>query len=170
MARGAGWGLCIEHAAAGASHHGGDLPRKRVDLVGVQEPRKQYLELSDEFDGSTPGAQWSWVRQPDATTFGMANGAFWMQTQAADLYVDDNNASVLLEPTPKHDYVVETRVRLNLPAEGCCYNYVQAGLVIYGSDDNFIKLASVSIWETRQPSLRKNKSRYRTITPATATR
>lgn len=136
----------------------GDLPRKRVDLVGIQEPRKQYPELSDEFNGSAPGAQWSWVRQPDAATYGMGSGAFWMSTQAADLYEDSNNAAVLLEPTPKQDYVVETRVRLNLPAEGCCYNYVQAGLVIYGGDDNFIKLAHVSIWETRQTEFAKEQS------------
>jgi arabinan endo-1,5-alpha-L-arabinosidase len=76
-------------------------------------------------------------------------------TQSADLYVDSNNASVLLEAAPKTDYVVETRVKLNLPPDGCCHNYVQAGLVIYGDDDNFIKLTHVSIWETRQTEFAK---------------
>ena len=123
--------------------------------MGIQEPRKQYPELSDEFNGSALGAQWSWVRQPAAETYGIGSGVCALSTQAADLYEDSNNASVLLEPTPKQDYVVETRVRLNLPAEGCCYNYVQAGLVIYGGDDNFIKLAHVSIWETRQTEFAK---------------
>ena len=47
---------------------------------------------------------------------------------------------------------------MNLPPEGCCYNYVQAGLVIYGDDDNFIKLAHVSIWETRQTEFAKELS------------
>jgi arabinan endo-1,5-alpha-L-arabinosidase len=51
--------------------------------------------------------------------------------------------------------MVETKVRLDLPAEGCCFNYRQAGLVIYGDDDNFIKLAVVSIWETRQTEFAK---------------
>ena len=37
-----------------------------------------------------------------------------------------------------------------MPAEGCCWNYVQAGLVLYENDDSFIKLATVSIWNTRQ--------------------
>jgi arabinan endo-1,5-alpha-L-arabinosidase len=50
---------------------------------------------------------------------------------------------------------VETRVKLNVPPEGCCFNYVQAGLVIYGDDDNFIKLAHVSIWDTRQTEFAK---------------
>jgi arabinan endo-1,5-alpha-L-arabinosidase len=50
---------------------------------------------------------------------------------------------------------VEAKVKLNLPPEGCCHNYVQAGLVIYGDDNNFIKLVHVSIWETRQTEFAK---------------
>jgi arabinan endo-1,5-alpha-L-arabinosidase len=54
--------------------------------------------------------------------------------------------------------MVETKVSLNVPVEGCCFNYVQAGLVIYGDDDNFIKLTPVSIWETRQTEFAKELS------------
>jgi arabinan endo-1,5-alpha-L-arabinosidase len=132
-----------------------DKPRKPADLVGIQEPRKQYPELSDEFNGNVAGPQWSWVREPAAGTVTLSGGALRMPTQAADLFEDSNNASVLLAAAPKHDFVVETRVQLDLPAEGCCYNYVQAGLVIYGDDNNFIKLAHVSIWETRQTEFAK---------------
>ena len=73
-----------------------------------------------------------------------------MDTQAADLFVDSNNASVLLRDLPEGNWLAETRVKLNLPAEGCCFNYVQAGMVVYDDDDNFLKLTHVSIWETRQ--------------------
>ena len=86
----------------------GDKERKKLDLVGIQEPRQFYPENSDEFDGSALGAQWSWVRPPDAKTYGVGGGAFRFDTQSADLYVDSNNASVLLEAAPKTDYVVET--------------------------------------------------------------
>jgi arabinan endo-1,5-alpha-L-arabinosidase len=61
----------------------------------------------------------------------------------------------LTRSAPSVDYIVETRVRLTVPAQGDSFNYVQAGLVIYGDDDNFIKLASVSIWETRQTEFAK---------------
>jgi arabinan endo-1,5-alpha-L-arabinosidase len=118
-------------------------------------PGDAIKPLSDEFNGSTLGPQWSWVRQPAADQYGVTNGSFWMNTQAADLYVDTNNASVLTEPTPSGNYVVETKVRVDVPADGCCYNYVQGGFVIYGNDDNFIKLASVSIWDTRQTEFAK---------------
>ncbi len=46
-------------------------------------------------------------------------------------------------------------MRLDVPAEGCCFNYVQAGLVVYGGDDSFIKLVHASIWETRQTEFAK---------------
>jgi arabinan endo-1,5-alpha-L-arabinosidase len=122
-------------------------PIKPDELGKLIEP------LSDEFNGAL-GEQWSWVREPASGT-SITTETFNFDTQPADLYVDSNNASVLIEDTPNGNYVVETRVRLNLPPEGCCFNYVQAGLVIYGDDDNFIKLVHVSIWETRQTEFAK---------------
>jgi arabinan endo-1,5-alpha-L-arabinosidase len=47
-------------------------------------------------------------------------------------------------------------VRVTTPAEGCCQNYVQGGLVIYGDDGNYVKLSSASIWNTRQTEFGKN--------------
>jgi len=110
---------------------------------------------SDEFNESSLSPQWSWVRQPATGTYGLEGGTFRFDTQDADLYVDSNNASVLTEPAPTQDYIVEAKVHLNVPPDGCCFNYVQAGLVIYGDDDNFIKLAHVSIWDTRQTEFAK---------------
>ena len=110
--------------------------------------------LSDEFNGSL-GTQWSWIREPAAGTFEVTAETFNMDTQAADLHENSNNASVLVEAAPNGNYVVETRVRIDLPAEGCCFNFVQAGLVIYGDDDNYLKLVEVSIWETRQTEFAK---------------
>ncbi len=133
----------------------GEQSRYRPDVLHRDRVDRPIWRLSDEFRGSTLSQQWSWVRQPDPATYGVDNGRFRFTTQRADLYVDSNNASVLTEPTPERDYVVETKVRVPVPAEGCCYNYVQAGLVIYGGDDRFIKLASASIWETRQTEFAK---------------
>ena len=117
---------------------------ERADIAGVQITR-----LSDEFNNGTLSPQWRWVRQP-RNGYGEGGGVFRFDTQAADLFTTSNTASVLTEAAPHGNYVVETRVRLNVPAEGCCFNYVQAGLVIYGNDDDFLKLVHVSIWNTRQ--------------------
>jgi arabinan endo-1,5-alpha-L-arabinosidase len=124
---------------------GADRPAMLVAEEGVGRSLEPF---SDEFDGPSLGAAWTWVRPPDPSTYD--DGIFSMDTQDADLYVDSNNASVLTRPAPHGNYVVETRVRLSVPAEGCCFNYVQAGLVLYEGDDSFIKLTHVSIWNTRQ--------------------
>ena len=61
---------------------------------------------------------------------------------------------MLSQPAPAGDYVVQTRVRLDVPPEGCCQNFVQAGLVLRAAadagDDRFVKLVHASLWETRQ--------------------
>jgi arabinan endo-1,5-alpha-L-arabinosidase len=111
--------------------------------------------LSDEFRGSKLDSRWTWIRQPGDGTWSVAMGQFHFDTQQADLYVDSNDASVLTESTPAGDYVVETKARVNVPEDGCCWNYVQAGLVAYGNNDNFIKLVNVSIWNTRQTEFAK---------------
>ncbi len=46
-------------------------------------------------------------------------------------------------------------MRVTWPAGGCCFNYVQGGLVIYGDDNNFVKLVSFANWETRQTEFAK---------------
>ncbi|MGB9376936.1 MAG: family 43 glycosylhydrolase, partial [Mycobacteriales bacterium] len=127
--------------------------RVRPDRRGSALPA-----ASDEFGGTSLDPKWSWVRPPDPATYGVEGGTFRFDTQAADLYVDSNTASVLTEAAPSGDYMVTTRVKLNVPAEGCCFNFVQAGMVVYGGDDNFIKLAHVSIWETRQTEFAKELS------------
>lgn len=112
-------------------------------------PGRPLPAFSDDFaDGLDPA--WTWVREPDATTYGVERGALRWQTQAGDLAREVNTASVLTRPAPAGDHVVQTRVRLDLPPEGCCQNFVQAGLVLYDNDDRYLKLVHVSIWETRQ--------------------
>jgi len=125
-----------------SQHHPSD---GRIDRVG-----HRIASRSDAFNGTTLSSQWSWVREPDPGTWSVADGAFRMQTQNTDLFVNNNTASVLTEPAPNGNFVAQTRVKLDVPAEGCCFNFVQAGLVIYGDDDNFVKLAVVSIFNTRQ--------------------
>lgn len=132
----------------------GDRTRYRLRPLRPDRLGKRISSASDEFRGGDLSA-WTWVREPDADTYGVAGGSFRFETQEADLFVDSNNASVLTRSLPKGNYVAETRVKLNVPAEGCCFNFVQAGLVIYGDDDNFIKLAHTSIFNTRQTEFAK---------------
>lgn len=119
----------------------------------IDQPDTLIASLSDEFNGAL-GAQWSWVRNPSGG-YSVSAETFNFDTQPADLFVDNNSASVLTEPAPRGNYMVEAKVKLNLPSEGCCFNFVQAGLLVYGGDDNYLKLVHVSIWETRQNEFAK---------------
>jgi len=107
-------------------------------------------EASDEFDGDALAPRWSWVRAPAPSAAGVGGGVFRFATQAAELHGGSNDASVLVENAPQGNWIAEVKVDLDVPDTGCCFNYVQAGLVVYGGDDAYVKLTHVSIWETRQ--------------------
>ena len=97
---------------------------------------------SDEF-GGTRSEQRLVVGEGRTGDVTVSGGVLRWEVEHTDLYVDSNTASVLVRDAPTRDYVVETKVRLyGLPDEGCCFNYAQAGLVLYGDDDNFIKLTT----------------------------
>lgn len=134
----------------------GQRSRHKTKLVKPQVVHKPLD--ADEWPGSTLDGDWSWAegRTGDVTVSG---GLLRWEVEHADLFVDSNTASVLLRDAPAGNYVVETKVRLEgLPDEGCCFNYAQAGLVVYEGDDDDVKLTSASIWETRQTEFAKEIS------------
>ncbi len=131
----------------------GQRSRHKAQAIAPQVVRK--VVDADEFDGTSLSDDWSWVREATADA-SVGDGVLRFEVQTADLFVDDNTASVLVRDAPTGDYAVETKVRVDVPDDPpCCYNYAQAGLVVYGDDDNFVKLSSASIWETRQTEFAK---------------
>lgn len=120
-----------------------------LDRVAIGD-LSPVASATDEFTGDALARRWSWVRPPPAAGAGIENGALRFATQAAELFGGSNDASVLTQAAPAGNYLVEAKVDLDVPDEGCCFNYAQAGLVVYGSDDSYVKLTHASIWETRQ--------------------
>ncbi len=113
----------------------GAAPLHRPVTQKVTDPRlgAQLAAYSDEFDGTALGAGWTWVRgNPGATVSG---GSLVWPTQAKELYLGDNSASVLTRDVPPADFVVETK----LTFDGTRGNQ-QAGLLLYETDDKFVKL------------------------------
>jgi arabinan endo-1,5-alpha-L-arabinosidase len=133
----------------------GEVSRYRPKPVAEFGPDDPFWHRSDGFENDSLDPQWSWVRKPPNDTYAVRNGRFVFQSQEADLTRDSNNASVLVERAPDGEYVVQTKVRLNVPEEGNSFNYTQAGLVLYSGDNRFIKLVHVSIWGTRQTEFAK---------------
>jgi arabinan endo-1,5-alpha-L-arabinosidase len=111
--------------------------------------------ISDDFDGDVLDPRWTWVRQPDDDAWGVEDGAFRLDTSDTQLADTNNNAPVLVEDAPTGDFVAETKVALDLPATGCCYDSVQAGLVVYRDDDSYLKIVQAAQGSTRLTSLAK---------------
>jgi arabinan endo-1,5-alpha-L-arabinosidase len=130
----------------------------RPSFVSTPQPGAKITRLSDDFNGSSLSSQWTWVRQPAASTYWVSGGALHWQIQNADLHPESGGplASVLTEPAPTGDYIVETRYSNNEPANGeCCWNYAQGAVLAYKDDGNYIKLDVFSNWNTRQTEFGK---------------
>ncbi len=154
-------GWPVVRAGRGPSKSRMPAPAGRPGQVSAYRPKPPAADApgvaigtaSDDFDGDTLASRWSWVRQPDASSYAVERGALRMDSQAGQLYLGENTAPVLVERVPDGDFVAETVVHLDVPATGCCYDALQAGLLVYGSDDSYVKLVHAAAGEVRVTSL-----------------
>src|SRR5581483_379041 len=93
--------------------------------------------------------RWTWIRPSLLSGFGIAGGLLRFDTQPGALYVGSNDVPILTEPAPAGDYVVEIKLSMTVPQTGD-YSFVQGGVLIYGDDNNYIKLVDVAVGNTRQ--------------------
>jgi len=145
----------------------GQRSRHKAKLVKPQLPGTLLRAYSDEFDGTSLSSAWTWDAGSNATAppppYTVSGGVLRTEIQHADTNVDVDNAYVLVRDAPDGDYVVDTKVRVSIPDEGCCFNYAQAGLGVYGDEDNLVKLTNTSIWNTRQTEWAKEIDASRAI-------
>lgn len=88
--------------------------------------------LARGFDDDLDG--WEWIRE-DPTGWRVVNGTLRIRSDPGALAIDNDNRNMPLRPAPQGAFVVE--VTLRFEPEGL---YEQAGLVLYGDDDNYVKL------------------------------
>ena len=124
----------------------GKLPPS--DLPGVAIPA-----LSDEFNGSTLAPQWSGLHAMPAYTF--SNGGLNIPTVSLDSCCQMSSLPILVENAPATDYVLETKITMNLPVSGSGFDYAQGDLFVYGDDQNFVRLDLFASAETRQVEFNK---------------
>lgn len=79
---------------------------------------------------------------------------FRWPTQAADLVGAGNNAGVLVRDAPEGEYIVETKLTIDLGTD-TIRNFQQGGLIAYVDDDQFLRLGHVAIFNTRQTEFGK---------------
>jgi beta-glucosidase len=107
---------------------------------------------SDEFNGSAPGSQWSFVRQ-NAATESEANGAFTIQPEAGDLNTTTNTAKNLLLQPVVGDWTMESKLNFSVLPHVATQ---QGGIIVYQDDNNYLKLdleftgGSAQIVETQE--------------------
>ncbi|GAA1437079.1 hypothetical protein GCM10009616_38150 [Microlunatus lacustris] len=134
-------------------------PRAVVDNISLRQlaveadrlvrvPRTGAVIRNEPFHRPLDADDWTWVRRdPDAT---VASGQLRWPLQTADLTGPGGTAGVLLsERTPAGRWIAETKLDLDL-GEDTVRNFQQAGLIAYDDDDDFARLSSVAIWNTRQ--------------------
>ncbi|MBP2708528.1 ThuA domain-containing protein [Microbispora sp. RL4-1S] len=93
---------------------------------------------NDEFDGTAlDTCRWDSVVRPDATAARVSNGNLELDTTTGDIYGTTNSGpkNFILQKAPSGDWTLETKVDASALAE----QYQQAGLMVYGDDDNYVK-------------------------------
>ncbi len=92
----------------------------------------------DEFDGDTLDAcRWTVVNE-DPTGYRVADGSLQIDTTPTDIYGTDNRPvpNLVLQDQPGEEWTVETVV----DGSALDRQYQQGGLLVYGDDDNYVKL------------------------------
>ncbi|MFC0503485.1 ThuA domain-containing protein [Micromonospora costi] len=104
--------------------------------VRVEAPNTScFGARSDDFTGSgLDKARWGVVRENQL--YSVSGGALRLPTAVGDLYGARNDATnLVLQPAPSGAWQATTRVTLPVTT-----NYQQAGLLVYGDDENYAKL------------------------------
>ncbi|TDD70029.1 PKD domain-containing protein [Jiangella aurantiaca] len=111
----------------------------------------------DEFDGDRlDGCRWDAVVRPDLNRFRVEGGQLKIDTTPTNLFDQHNNApNLMLQTMPAGDWVVETKV-----SGPVCERWQQGGLLVYESDQTFLKLDYVGTSPVGEPCARKIEMRH----------
>ncbi|RTE06346.1 DUF1349 domain-containing protein, partial [Paenibacillus whitsoniae] len=94
-------------------------------------------DRNDPFGASALDSGWSWVREDGANwSLTAAPGKLRITATNGDLWFANNNENnILLRKAPYGDFTLTTKLTFSPTA-----NYQSAGLIVYGDDDNYIKV------------------------------
>ncbi|HXN50050.1 MAG TPA: family 43 glycosylhydrolase [Bryobacteraceae bacterium] len=112
------------------------------------QPLAPIAALSDEFNASVLSSQWSFIHSTPA--YQLTGGTYQVPTVGFDTTNAMAQVPLLAEAAPATDYVVETKLTLNLPASGAGDDFAQAGLLLYADDADYLRLDLFSNSDTRQ--------------------
>ncbi len=94
--------------------------------------------MRDDFNGSDLDASWSVVRRDQ--TLAVTGGALNLVAQAGDVYQTANDAkNLVLRTAPSGPWSITTKLNFKGLVQ-----YQQAGILVYGDDDNYTKFDRVA--------------------------
>jgi beta-glucosidase len=94
--------------------------------------------LSDEFNNTSIGGQWSWIRE-NRNNWSLTNstGSLSITSKPGDVRGSSNNAENIFLQNANTDWTIESKVKFSrLPSK----SRQQGGIIAYQDDDNFVKL------------------------------
>ncbi len=101
--------------------------------VAVTPAASCNTTFRDDFNGTALDAGWNVVRQSQGLTVG--GGALNIATENGDVYTNTNTAkNIVLRTAPSGAWTATIKVN-----EAGNVQYHQAGLIVYGDDDNYTK-------------------------------
>ncbi len=110
----------------------------KTALIKVNPSAQCPTGYRDDFDGGTLDPSWEVVRRDQTLT--LSGGTLNLVAQAGDVYQAANDAkNLVLRPAPEGEWTATTKINFHGLVQ-----YQQAGLLIYGDDDNYTKFDRVA--------------------------
>src|SRR4051794_8581820 len=107
-------------------------------VVVVVNPASSCGTFRDDFNGADVDASWQIVRRNQSLT--VTGGTANIVTENGDVYGNSNNSkNVVLRQAPSGPWTATIKVN-----EAGSRQYQQAGLIVYGDDDNYTKFDRVA--------------------------
>ena len=104
---------------------------------------EQCTGPGDDFTGDTLNAdRWNAIAHDDPTKYKVENGNLVVTTTAGEIYQSSTGGGPLILQSADHapsDFVLETKLTNTLDG-----GYSQGGILVYGSDDDYVKLNAIS--------------------------
>jgi len=92
----------------------------------------------DEFNSSSLGKQWSWLRENSAHwSLAKKAGSLVITSDKGDIVSENNNAENILLQSANTDWTIESKIVYSRRPSGFAQN---GGILAYQDDDNFVKL------------------------------